>query len=140
MNKMRKIISMITMVMVLVMPVSVQAMTPVVGEVVTEDIPGITPRNTNIHLTNISLSFNGSNANCSSSVLAYSNTSKVSIQMTLYKYSSGAWVRVTSWSNSANGTYVSLSKSKSVSSGRYKLTCVYTANSEVITKSTEKTK
>lgn len=101
----------------------------------------ISLRNTNINTSSISLSFSGSKANCSASLTAYAaNTTYVQIDMTLYKYSGGAWNEVSSWSNSANRSYVSLSKSVAVSSGTYKLKCTYTANKEVIVKSTQKIK
>ena len=100
----------------------------------------ISLRNTNIKYTTISLSFSGGKAYCSASVTGYtSNTSSVSIYMTLYKYSGGSWSYVNSWSGSASSYTYTLSKNTSASSGTYKLVVDYYASGEHISKSTQNT-
>lgn len=92
------------------------------------------PRNTNIKFSTISLSLSGGIAYCNSSVTGYSsNTSKVSIQLTLQKYNNG-WYTYASWGNSVAGYTMTLNRTTSISNGRYRLRATYTANQETITK------
>lgn len=139
---MKKRLAMILVVVLVtiafVIPIEARAMTSL--ETVSGERMVIEPRNTNVHTSSLSLSFSGMTANCSATLIAYtSNTTYVKVKMTLAKYTNGGWSTVQSWSNSADSAYVYLSKSTVVSRGKYRLTCVYTANSEVITKSVEKT-
>lgn len=93
------------------------------------------PRNTNIKYSTISLSLSDGVAKCSASVTGYSsNTDHVSIYLYLQKYSNGVWSNVASWSDSANSYSLSIYKTKSISSGRYRLKASYYAQNENIIK------
>lgn len=95
----------------------------------------IEPRNTNIKYSTISLSLSDGVAKCSASVTGYSsNTNSVSIYMYLQKYSNGTWSNIASWSESADDYTLSIYKTKSVSSGRYRLKASYYAENENIVK------
>lgn len=95
----------------------------------------IEPRNTNIKYSTISLSLSDGVAKCSASVTGYSsNTYSVSIYMYLQKYSNGTWSNIASWSDSADDYTLSIYKTKTVSSGRYRLKASYYAQNENIVK------
>lgn len=95
----------------------------------------IEPRNTNIKYSTISLSLSDGIAKCSASVTGYaSNTEHVSIYLYLQKYSGGGWSTVESWSDSADGNTLSMYKTASISSGRYRLKASYYAQTENVVK------
>lgn len=94
----------------------------------------VTPRNTNIKYSTISLSLVNGTAYCNASVTAYSsNTNNVSINLYLQKYNNG-WGTVNNWSGSAATYYFNLNKTSSISSGRYRLKATYQAGKETIVK------
>lgn len=95
----------------------------------------VEPRNTNIKYSTISLSLSDGTAKCSASVTGYaSNTNRVSIYLYLQKYSGSGWSTVESWSDSANGTTLSMYETVSISSGRYRLKASYYAQDENVVK------
>ena len=64
------------------------------------------------------------------------NTTKIYVKMTLQKKSGASWNNVASWEKTTTSHYLTLSKSKAVSKGTYRVKCVTKAykngNSESI--------
>ena len=80
--------------------------------------------------TNTLLSISGSTATCKATLTGYSNTTtKVKIEMTLQKKSLLVWSDVTSWSLLVSNYKSTLTKTKSIASGTYRVKAVYTAYS-----------
>lgn len=79
-----------------------------------------------------SLTISGSTANCYSKLTAQKSSS-LKIKMTLQKKSGSTWSNVQSWSTSKTGTSLTLSKTKTVTSGgTYRLKVTFTAGSETV--------
>ena len=79
-----------------------------------------------------SLSISGSTASCYSKLTAKRSVS-LKIKMTLQKKSGSTWSNVQSWSASKTGTSLTLSKTKSVTSGSsYRLKVTFAAGSETV--------
>ncbi len=76
------------------------------------------------HVTNLTIS--GGTASCKASLTGYSGTtSKIEITMTLQKKTLLWWSNVESWTGTYNTYYGSLTKSKAVDSGTYRVKAVY---------------
>lgn len=89
-------------------------------------------------IASISISGSGT-ASCSASVTGKRGiTTKITVKLYLQKYSNGKWTTAKQWSGSKKGTSYTLSKTASVSKGKYrtKAVCkIYSGNnSESITK------
>ncbi len=95
----------------------------------------------NILNAQVSLTITDNNATCYAKVTSQS-TQDMKITLTLQKKSGTSWTTVTSWSTSKSSAKIcSLSKTKSVSSGSYRVKAVLKCGSETITKySSTKTK
>lgn len=71
-------------------------------------------------ITSISISGSGT-ASCSATVTGKRGvTTKITIKLYLQKYSNGKWTTVKQWSGSKNGTSYTLSKTTSISKGKYR--------------------
>lgn len=87
-----------------------------------------------------SISISGSGTASSSATVTGKRgiTTKITVKLYLQKYSGGKWTTTKQWSGSKNGTSYTLSKTASVSKGKYrtKAVCkIYSGNkSESITK------
>ncbi|HHW94922.1 MAG TPA: hypothetical protein GX736_03200 [Mogibacterium sp.] len=80
----------------------------------------------NINLrTYISLEKDNATVVCSVRDLKQSAT-KITTRLYFQKYSGGKWVNITNWSKSANGAKLTLRKSKTVKSGKYRAKSVTT--------------
>ncbi len=129
MNKKTKfLVTIVMMAALLLMSLSVEASNKVQSEQ-----PGIGVASINTDLTRASLSISSGKATCSAKISSKtSNTLKIT--MTLQQYTSGTWNKVQSWSGSKTGTLYSLSKTRSVVRGKYRVKAVMKSGSESITK------
>lgn len=55
------------------------------------------------------------------------NTTKIHVKMTLQKKSGASWKSIASWEKTTTSHYLSLSKSRAVSKGTYRVKCVTNA-------------
>lgn len=79
-----------------------------------------------LHIINMSASVS-SDGTVSASMIGKSTVLKCAIDATLQKYSGGKWVDVKSWSILKEATTASLKESNSLSAGRYRVSCTFTA-------------
>lgn len=89
-------------------------------------------RNAVIRTCSASLAISNGKATCNGTGSAYASmASSTKITMYLQKYGS-SWSNVTSWSTTSSGTAI-LSKTYSVSSGKYRVKVVCSAGGETVT-------
>ncbi|MBQ8063244.1 MAG: hypothetical protein IJ230_04830 [Clostridia bacterium] len=85
-----------------------------------------------IRSNSASVSVSGTKASCFAKLTSQSSAA-LSIKMTLQKKSGSTWSNVQSWSASKTGTSLTLSKTKTVTSGgSYRLKVTFTAGSETV--------
>lgn len=89
-------------------------------------------RYTVIRSKSASVSVSGTTASCYAKLTSQSSAT-LTIKMTLQKKSGSTWSNVQSWTASKTGTSLTMSKTKSVTSGgTYRLKVVFTAGSETV--------
>lgn len=89
-------------------------------------------RYTVIRSKSASISVSGTTASCNAKLTAQSSAT-LTIKMTLQKKSGSTWSNVQSWTASKTGTLLTLSKTKSVTSGgTYRLKVTFSAGSESV--------
>ena len=93
----------------------------------------------NLRYVNISdasavLTLSGNTATCTT-ILSSKSAKSLSITMKLQKYSGGSWENVATWTTSdSSGTTLTLKKSKSISTGKYRVKSICKCGSESVTK------
>ena len=108
------------------MPVFAEDMDAPVDEPVVEEYTYVSSINTNLVIRN---------GNASASVTVSDlkkNTTKIHVKMTLQKKSGASWNNVVSWEKTTTTHYLSLSKSRAVGEGTYRVKCVTTAYKDSI--------
>lgn len=103
------------------MPVFAEDMDAPVDEPVVEEYTYVSSINTNLVIRN---------GNASASVTVSDlkkNTTKIHVKMTLQKKSGASWKSIASWEKTTTSHYLSLSKSRAVSKGTYRVKCVTNA-------------
>lgn len=75
------------------------------------------------------LSISGGSASCKSYLNGKSTVTKIAIKMTLQKKALLWWSEVETWNETYNATLASLTKTKTVGSGTYRVKTVYTVYS-----------
>lgn len=86
----------------------------------------------------VTLSISNGNANIYASVIGYAGVSKIHAKVVLQKYSGSNWSAVKTYENTVSTSLYSLSKTKAVSKGKYRVKVVFTLykgeKSEKVTK------
>lgn len=77
----------------------------------------------------IKLSGSRSSAYCSTYVQGKSGTTRIAVTMTLQRYVKGSWQNEKTWSGSKTGKSYTLSKTKSLGSGSYRIRSTVTVSS-----------
>lgn len=89
-------------------------------------------RYTVIRSKSASVSVSGTTASCYAKLTAQSSAT-LTIKMTLQKKSGSTWSNVQSWTASKTGTSLTMSKTKTVTSGgTYRMKATFTAGSETV--------
>ena len=131
----RKLLSLIIVLMVAALvyiPVFAEDMDSPVDEPIIQEYQYISTINT-------SLNISGGKASASVTVDDLNNnTTKIYATMTLQKKSGGSWSNIEKWEKTTYGRTLTLSKTKAVSKGTYRIKCVIKAykNSDCETKTT----
>ena len=131
----RKLLSLIIVLMVAALvyiPVFAEDMDSPVDEPIIQEYQYISTINT-------SLNISGGKASASVTVDDLNNnTTKIYATMTLQKKSGGSWSNIEKWDKTTYSRTLTLSKTKAISKGTYRLKCVIkaykNANCETITK------
>lgn len=91
-------------------------------------------RYVNISDASAVLTLSGNTATCTT-ILSSKSAKSLSITMKLQKYTGGSWENVATWTASdSSGTILTLKKSKSISTGKYRVKSTCKCGSESITK------
>ena len=96
---------------------------------------GVGPLYVYIVRNSCELTISNNRASCVASVTGVSSISYVYIYMELQKYntSSKSWVKYDSWQSVANDFHLKLTKTRTITSGKYRLKADLVANTEKIT-------
>lgn len=97
------------------------------------EIGGIQLMSVDTRKNTVTLSISKGKAVCGTKVIARSSK-LIKVNMYLQKYSSGKWKTIESWSGSKTGVSYSLSKTVTVSKGKYRVKATIKSDSDTITK------
>ncbi len=118
----------------LIMVIGVGFYTPVHAEQIGGVENEILPMYENIVNETVALSISDGTAKCNAYVTCR-NSSNITITMTLQKASGSSWNAVKTWSgNDSAVKYFYLSKTRAVTSGKYRVKAVFKVGSETVTK------
>ena len=110
--KLKKIVALCMVLAMLVMAV------PSVGSLALDGTVPITSYYTNTSQVQVGLSFTGTTANCSSTIIGFSGTTKITATLSLYRINAnGSLTLLKSWTASSSITMLNIGETYAVSAG-----------------------